>query len=116
AAAVAVGASATNAARPATIGSTTTRLLGRGWHVAGLKNGLPRKGDRYAGYGELTDGAGQKVGEFFSQNVGVDSPFQLTGEGVGAFEMHTLTLADGTIVGVGGGGGQERSVAIMGGH
>lgn len=119
-AAAAVGAGAAtsaNAARtPSTTGSTTSmRLLGRGWHVAGSKDRLPGKGDRYAVYGELTDSKGEKIGEFFSQNVGVDSPFQLTGEGVGAFEIHTLTLPGGTLVGVGVGGGNERSYAIVGG-
>jgi hypothetical protein len=115
--AVAAGAtSGTNTTRtPSTNGATTMRLLGRGWHVDSVKDRLPGKGDRYAVYGELTDGKGEKLGEFFSQNVGVDSPFQLTGDGVGAFEIHTLTLPGGTIVGVGVGGGTERSFAIVGG-
>jgi hypothetical protein len=116
-AAVAVGAGATTtgAARPSTSGTTTMRLLGRGWHVDAKDGKLPTKGERYAVYGELVDAKGDKVGEFFSQNVGVDSPFQLTGEGTGAFEIHTLTLPGGTIVGVGVGGGRERSYAIVGG-
>ena len=116
-AAVAVTAGAAMSSRrpeSATNGSTTIRLLGRSWH-ADTDGKLPGKGDRYAVYGELTDGGGQKLGEFFSQNVGVDSPFQVTGEGVGAFEIHTLTLPGGTIVGTGVGGGLERSFAIVGG-
>jgi len=96
-------------------GSTQIRLLGRAWHADFAKAGLPGKGDRYAVYGELHDPAGGKLGEFFSQNVGVDSPFQITGEGVGSFEIHTISLAGGTIVGVGVGGGVERSYAIVGG-
>ena len=96
-------------------GSQTIRLVGRSWHADSAKAALPGKGDRYAVYGELLNPAGDKVGEFFSQNVGVDSPFQLTGEGVGSFEIHTLSLPEGTIVGVGVGGGQERSYAIVGG-
>jgi hypothetical protein len=114
--AVAAGATTTNAARPSSTGSTTTmRFLGRGWHVDTTNGKVPTKGERYAVYGELTDGKGDKVGEFFSQNVGVDSPFQITGEGTGAFEIHTLAIPGGTIVGVGVGGGRERAYAIVGG-
>ncbi|TMC56473.1 MAG: hypothetical protein E6J19_09130 [Chloroflexi bacterium] len=117
-AAVAVAAGATttsSAARPSTSGTTTMRLLGRGWHVDAKDGKLPTKGERYAVYGELVDGKGDTVGEFFSQNVGVDSPFHITGEGTGAFEIHTLSLPGGTIVGVGVGGGRERNYAIVGG-
>jgi hypothetical protein len=117
-AAVAVAAGATttnNAARPSITGSTTMRFLGRGFHVDATSGKVPTKGERYSVYGELTNGVGEKVGEFFSQNVGVDSPFQLTGEGTGAFEIHTLSLNGGTIVGVGVGGGRERNFAIVGG-
>ena len=114
--AVAAGATTTTAARTSSTNSPTTmRFLGRGWHVDANTGKLPTKGERYSVYGELTNGAGEKVGEFFSQNVGVNSPFQLTGEGIGAFEIHTLTIPGGTIVGVGVGGGQERSYAIVGG-
>ena len=114
--AVAAATTAPNTARiPATSGTTTMRILGRGFHSDTAGSKLPGKGERYAVYGELTNGAGEKIGEFFSQNVGVDSPFQITGAGVGAFEIHTLALDGGTIVGVGIGGGQERSYAIVGG-
>jgi hypothetical protein len=118
-AALAVAATATQSSTKSLVsqkteGATQMRLLGRGWHTDSTK-ALPRKGDRYAVYGELHDGSGIKVGEFFSQNVGVDSPFQITGEGVGSFEIHTLSLPGGTIVGVGIGGGRERSFAIVGG-
>jgi hypothetical protein len=91
------------------------RFLGRGFHVDAASSKVPTKGERYSVYGELTNGNGDKVGEFFSQNVGVDSPFQITGEGTGAFEIHTLTLPGGTIVGVGVGGGRERNFAVVGG-
>ena len=118
-AALAVAATATQSSAKSltshkTDGATQMRLVGRSWHTDATKS-LPRKGDRYAVYGELHDGSGTKVGEFFSQNVGVDSPFQITGEGVGTFEIHTLTLPGGTIVGVGVGAGRERSYAIVGG-
>lgn len=116
--AVAAGAATTpsrSAATPQPEGAQTIRLIGRGWHADTTKATLPRKGDRYAVYGELYEPGGDKAGEFFSSNVGVDSPFQITGEGVGAFEIHTLSLAGGTIVGVGIGGGSERTYAIVGG-
>lgn len=115
--AVAAGAAATQSRPAAAIqqtGARTIRLIGESWH-ADTKSAIPGKGERYSVYGELHSPAGGKVGEFFSTNVGVDSPFQITGEGVGAFEIHTLTFADGTIVGVGIGGGRERSYAIVGG-
>jgi hypothetical protein len=116
--AVAAGA-ATTSSRPTAVagpvGSETIRLIGRGWHADSAKATLPGKGDRYSVYGELYEPSGNKAGEFFSSNVGTDSPFQITGEGRGAFEIHTLSLAGGTIVGVGIGGGSERSYAIVGG-
>jgi hypothetical protein len=96
-------------------GSRTIRFVGRGWHADTAKAALPGKGDQYSVYGELLSPAGDKMGEFFSQNIGVNSPFQITGEGVGSFEIHTLSLPGGTIVGVGVGGGRERSYAIVGG-
>jgi hypothetical protein len=99
----------------ATSGSRTIRFVGRGWHTDTAKAALLGKGDAYSVYGELLSPAGDKMGEFFSQNVGVNSPFQITGEGVGSFEIHTLSLPEGTIVGVGVGGGRERSYAIVGG-
>lgn len=120
-AAVAVAAGAATTSSRATLktpeleGSQTIRLIGRGWHADTAKVTLPGKGDRYAVYGELYEPSGTRAGEFFSSNVGVDSPFQITGEGVGAFEIHTLSLAGGTIVGVGIGAGSERSYAIVGG-
>ena len=118
-AAVAVAAGAVTPARPAAqaaqSGSQTIRFIGRGWHADTAKASLPGKGDRFAVYGELYEPGGSKAGEFYSSNVGVDSPFQVTGEGVGLFEIHTLSLAGGTIIGVGIGGGNERSYAIVGG-
>ena len=118
-AAVAVGAGAattaskTVAARAVSPGAQTLRLIGRAWHTDTKK--LPGKGEQFTVYGELHAPAGGKVGEFFSTNVGVDSPFQITGEGVGTFEIHTLSLEGGTIVGVGIGSGLEKSYAIVGG-
>ncbi len=119
-AAIAVAAGTQSTPRSVNATSTaiaprTVRFVGRGWHTDTAKTALPGKGDQYSVYGELMSPAGDKVGEFFSQNIGVDSPFQITGEGVGTFEIHTLSLSGGTIVGVGVGGGFERSYAIVGG-
>lgn len=113
--AVAAGAgAASRTAQPAPSGARTIRLIGRDWHTD-AKSALLGKDERYSVYGELYEPGGGKVGEFFSTSVGVDSPFQVTGQGVGTFETHTLTLQGGTIVGVGIGGGAERSFAIVGG-
>ena len=119
-AALAVAASTQSTPKAAAVTSDvvtarTMRFVGRGWHTDTAKAGLPGKGDAYSVYGELLSPAGDKVGEFFSQNIGTDSPFQITGQGVGSFEIHTLSLPSGTIVGVGVGGGRERSYAIVGG-
>jgi len=119
-AAIAVAAGTQSSPRSANVASaaiapTTMRFVGRGWHTDTARAALPGKSDQYSVYGELMSPAGEKLGEFFSQNIGVDSPFQITGEGVGTFELHTLSLSGGTIVGVGVGGGYERSYAIVGG-
>lgn len=119
-AAVAVAAGAVTTPRAAAktetaSGMRTMRLIGQSWHTDTVKPALPGKGDQFAVYGELHQPGVGKVGEFFSTNIGVDSPFQITGEGVGTFEIHTLTLDGGTIIGVGIGGGIEKSYAIVGG-
>jgi hypothetical protein len=114
AAAVVVSGNAKGAAPVATAGERTIRFLGRGWHTD-TAGKVPAKGDRYAVYGELYEASGAKAGEFYSMAVGIDSPFQLTGAGLGSIEVHTLNLAGGTIVGIGAGGGAERSYAIVGG-
>jgi hypothetical protein len=92
----------------------TIQLFGRGWHAD--TNTVPSKGDSYSVYGELlTSPEGDKCGEFYAACLAIDSPFQVTGEGVGSLEIHTLVLAGGSIVAMGAGGGVERSFAIVGG-
>lgn len=113
AAAVVVGGTAKSSAPPANR-ERTIRFTGRAWHTDTASK-IPSNGQRYAIYGELLDAKGEKAGEFYSMAVGIDSPFQVTGVGVGSMEVHTLSLADGTIVGVGAGGGTERTFAIVGG-
>lgn len=102
---------------PATVpigDAKTIELFGRGWHADTSK--VPTKGDSYSVYGELlTSPDGSKCGEFYAACLAIDSPFQLTGEGIGSLEIHTLVLAEGSIVAMGAGSGLERSFAIVGG-
>jgi hypothetical protein len=95
-------------------GGKTIELFGRGWHADTTK--IPDKGDSYSVYGELlASPAGDKCGEFYAACLAIDSPFQVTGDGIGSLEIHTLVLAEGSIVAMGAGGGVERSFAIVGG-
>jgi hypothetical protein len=95
-------------------GGKTVELFGRGWHADTSK--VPSKGDSYSVYGELlTSPDGDKCGEFYAACLAIDSPFQVTGEGIGSLEIHTLVLAGGSIVAMGAGSGVERSYAIVGG-
>jgi hypothetical protein len=95
-------------------GGKTIELFGRGWHAD--TTDVPSKGDSYSVYGELlASPAGEKCGEFYAACVAIDSPFQVTGDGLGSLEIHTLVLAEGSIVAMGAGGGVERSFAIVGG-
>lgn len=95
-------------------GGKTLELFGRGWHADADK--VPSKGDSYSVYGELiTSPDGDKCGEFYAACMAIDSPFQVTGQGLGSLEIHTLVLAGGSIVAMGAGGGAERSFAIVGG-
>lgn len=114
--AVIAGGSRANAAVIAPTGGTI-KLLGRGFHAftaerVGL---LPSKGDAYSVYGELLDASGVKVGDFVASCVATDSPFEISGEGVGSIETQTLNLRDGSIVGMGAGTGATRAYAIVGG-
>lgn len=113
AAAVVVGGAAKTVV-PAATGARTIHFTGRAWHTD-TAGKVPGNGQRYSIYGELLDARGEKAGEFYSMAVGIDSPFQVTGVGVGSMEFHTLNLVDGTIVGIGAGGGTERTFAIVGG-
>ena len=95
-------------------GGKTIELFGRGWHAD--TSTVPSKGDSYSVYGELvTSPDGDKCGEFYSACLAIDSPFQVTGQGIGTLEIHTLVLAEGSIVAMGAGSGPDRSFAIVGG-
>ena len=111
--AVVVGGAA-KSARPAS-SERTIRFTGRAWHTD-TDGTVPGKGQRYSVYGELlASPAGDKCGEFYAACLAIDSPFQVTGDGLGTLEIHTLVLAEGSIVAMGAGGGVERSFAIVGG-
>lgn len=100
----------------------TLRLRGRSWHLHApdrVRGELPRRGDRLSMHGELLDGeSSQAVGQFYSACFCPDTP---GGSGViagMALEMHTFTLVDGSVMGVGMAGmrtGQESQFAIVGG-
>lgn len=122
--AAAAAAAATLAIRPseqrpavATVpvsGGKTIELFGRGWHADA--SNVPSKGDSYSVYGELlTAPDGGKCGEFYAACLAIDSPFQVTGAGLGSLEIHTLVLVEGSIVAMGAGTGAERTFAIVGG-
>lgn len=106
-----------NAAVSAPSGGTTLKLAGHGFHAfTGERVGLlPSKGDAYSVYGELLDASGVKVGDFMATCTAIDSPFEITGQGVGSIETQTLNLRDGSIIGVGAGTGATRAYAIVGG-
>jgi hypothetical protein len=105
-----------NAAVIAPSGSTL-KLVGQGFHAfTGERVGvLPSKGDAYSVYGELLDASGVKVGDFMATCTAIDSPFEITGQGIGSIETQTLNLRDGSIIGMGAGTGATRAYAIVGG-
>jgi hypothetical protein len=95
----------------------TLKLVGQGFHAfTGERVGvLPSKGDAYSVYGELVDASGVKVGDFMATCTAIDSPFEITGQGVGSIETQTLNLREGSIIGMGAGTGATRAYAIVGG-
>jgi hypothetical protein len=116
-AAGAVGLSATGAqaATPKTEG--TLILHGRGFHLDSqtkLRGQVPQSGDRHSAYGELVDRPnGKAVGQFSAMHLTHDSPFA---QGASSLEVHTFTLKDGTIHGLGTvARGAEGHFVILGG-
>ncbi len=81
------------------------KLSGRHWHIYSPRHAagdpLPR-GETLAVYGELVAGEqDEKVGEFYSSCLPVKSPFGPTPFAAASVEVHTFSLADGTILGMG---------------
>ena len=105
--ALGVGVAARQAASPspATPMDASFDLFGRFWHVASSPRGAgqpPQRGDQFAVAGELLDApGGAKVGEFYSACTCVAAPFGASALAAATMEVHTLSLRDGTLLGMG---------------
>ena len=98
-------------------GDAPLRLYGRNFHLhsgAAPAGTVPRKGDRHSAYGELLDRPnGRVVGHFTAAYLTHDSPFAAAAS---SLEIHTFTLKDGTILGLGSAArGAEGHFVIVGG-
>jgi hypothetical protein len=98
---------------PVTLGrvSKKMKLKGRNWRY--------RKGESGRGdcYGELLDEHGEKVGNFYSTNLGMKAPFEDDAMSSG-MEFQIFSLASGTIFGMGLGAHEEETdgaYSIIGG-
>jgi len=97
-------------------------LFGSSWHVFTpdrVRGMLPLQGDRISVHGILLDALqGKEVGQFYSACFCPEIPGH-SGRFAGVTqEMHTFTLTDGSIIGVGVGGsalGSASRFAIVGG-
>jgi hypothetical protein len=117
--AIGVGAARrTDTAEAAVAAPTELRLHGRHFHLdapSRRPGEVPTKGDRHTAYGELLDRRnGRPVGHFSAAHFTLDSPFA---PGLAAsLELHTFTLRDGTIHGLGvATRGAEGHFAVLGG-
>lgn len=97
-------------------------LFGKGWHVYApdrARGELPRQGDRIGAHGILLDAMeGQEIGQFYSACFCPVIPGSSGRFAEISQEMHTFTLVDGSIMGVGVGGqafGKASRFAIVGG-
>jgi hypothetical protein len=117
--AVARGEGARELAAPAAeAGRSVQRLAGRSWHlVSDRRPGeVPAQGDRLTMYGELFDEAGgRKLGEFYAACFCTGAPFGMGPVAAANVEMHTLNLADGSIMAMGTATAGENVYAIVGG-
>ena len=116
AAAVGIGAAGAQAATPKREG-TELLLYGRGFHLHSqtkLPGQVPVSGDRHSAFGELlSKPAGNVVGQFSAAHLTHASPFAA---GASSLEIHTFTLQDGTIHGIGAvARGVEGHFVILGG-
>jgi len=115
----AVGFGAAGAAQAATPTAKGTELVlhGRNFHLhnASKRAGIvPESGDRHSAYGELLDRPnGKVVGQFSAAHLTHGSPFAA---GASSLEIHTFTLKNGTIHGLGAvARGSEGHFVILGG-
>jgi hypothetical protein len=122
---LAAGALGVGAARrPETAGAaalrgkgTELRLYGRNFHLDAPSHRagqVPAKGDRHSAYGELLNRPGGKVvGHFTAAHLTQQSPFAAAAS---SLEIHTFTLKEGTIHGLGSASrGADGHFVILGG-
>ena len=93
------------------------RLYGRNFHLqasARRAGEVPVNGERHSAYGELLDRPkGKVIGSFTAAHLTQESPFAAA---VSSLEIHTFTLKDGTIHGLGSvARGSEGHFVILGG-
>ena len=66
-------------------------------------------------YGELLDSKGDKVGNFYSTNIGLNDPFEDDSDSSG-MEFQVFSLIDGSIYGMGSGASSEEGdYSVIGG-
>jgi hypothetical protein len=98
--------------------ATELRLYGRNFHLHAPERRagqVPVNGERHSAYGELMERPkGKVVGTFAAAHLTHDSPFVA---GISSLEIHTFTLHDGTIHGLGSvaRGGAEGHFVVLGG-
>jgi len=97
-------------------------LWGRDWHSFSPdrpRGVLPARGERRLASGDLHRAPdGEKVGEFHAALFTLGPPGQVGPAGAGSLELHTLNLADGSIVAAGTGSpdtDRADTFAIVGG-
>lgn len=116
AAAVGVGAGAGAVTRSADA-AETLRLEGRGWTATtpGRRFGeRVQAGDATTVHGELHDAAGRVVGTFLGTRLAAPGrPAASTADVT--LELHTFTLEDGTILGMGSARADGAAFAVVGG-
>ena len=114
--AVGFSAAGAQAATPKADG-TELVFYGRNFHLhnpSKLAGMVPESGDRHSAYGELLDRPkGKVVGQFSAAHLTHGSPFAA---GASSLEIHTFTLKNGTIHGLGAvARGAEGHFVILGG-
>ena len=93
------------------------KLYGRNFHLhsgSDRPGRVPEKGDRHSAYGELLDRPnGRVLGHFSAAHLTHESPFAAAAS---SLELHTFTLTDGTILGLGSvARGTEGQFVVVGG-
>lgn len=86
------------------------KLRGKNWRYRS-------EGEHGKCYGEIVDGRGKKVGNFYSTNMGMSAPFDDDHESSG-MEFQVFSLVNGSIFGMGSGTNldtQEGTFSVIGG-